>query len=129
MENNENPMRGIRGAITVEKDSPEDILSATLLLFETLIEKNRLELNDITALLITVTPDLKSVFPAQALRQIEKYRFLPIMCSQEIAVDGAIERCIRLMVIAFCPGIKPHSVHHIYLRKAQNLRPDIVGEN
>lgn len=93
-----------------------------------MIEKNQLEPDDITAVFITVTHDLKSTFPARAIREIEKYRFLPIMCAQEIPVEGAIERCIRLMVIAFCPQIRHEAIHHVYLREAQNLRLDLRGE-
>lgn len=128
MEYQTNPMRGIRGAITVERDNANEIATATLLLFETMIEKNQLEPDDITAVFITVTHDIKSTFPARAIREIEKYRFLPIMCAQEIPVEGAIERCIRLMVIAFCPQIRHEAIHHVYLREAQNLRLDLRGE-
>ena len=128
MEYRDNPMRGIRGAITVDKDSPDEIASATLLLFEAKMEKNNLKPDDITALFITVTQDLKSTFPARAIRQIEKYRYLPLMCAQEIPVKGALEHCIRLMMVAFCPGVSPQAIYHIYLREAQKLRIDLKGE-
>lgn len=129
MEYQTNPMRGIRGAITVERDNADEISAATLLLFETMMEKNQLEPNDITAVFITLTHDLKSSFPARAIRQIEKYRFLPLMCAQEIPVKGAIEHCIRLMIIAFCPQVRHEAIHHVYLRDAQKLRADLEGEN
>ncbi|NLJ50201.1 MAG: chorismate mutase [Candidatus Atribacteria bacterium] len=124
-----NPMRGIRGAITVERDDADEIAVATLHLFETMMEKNRLKTDDITAIFITVTHDLKSTFPARAIRQVEKYRFLPIMCAQEIPVENAVKRCIRLMMIAFCPQIRHEAIHHVYLRDAQILREDLRGEN
>jgi len=127
MTERKNWMRGIRGAITVERDDPDEIASAVLLLFETMVEKNKLTPDDITALFITVTPDLRSVFPAQTIRQVEDYRFVPIMCSQEVPVSGSLERCIRLMAIAFCPEANPDSIRHIYLRQAQELRPDLNG--
>jgi len=65
-----NPMRGIRGAITVERDNANEIAAATLLLFETMMEKNQLEPDDVTAVFITVTHDLKSAFPARSIRKI-----------------------------------------------------------
>ena len=39
MEYQKNPMRGIRGAITVDRDSSDEIAQATLLLFETMMKK------------------------------------------------------------------------------------------
>jgi chorismate mutase len=102
MEYQKNPMRGIRGAITVDRDSSDEIAQATLLLFETMMKKNHLEPDDITAVFITVTHDLKSAFPARAIRQIEEYRFLPLMCAQEIPIEGTIKRCIQI------DGFKPN---------------------
>jgi chorismate mutase len=124
-----NPMRGIRGAITVERDNANEIAAATLLLFETMMEKNQLEPDDVTAVFITVTHDLKSAFPARSIRKIEKYRFLPLMCAQEIPVEGAIKRCIRLMMIAFCPSASQDAIRHVYLGETQKLRMDLKGEN
>ena len=129
MEYQKNPMRGIRGAITVDRDSSDEIAQATLLLFETMMKKNHLEPDDITAVFITVTHDLKSAFPARAIRQIEEYRFLPLMCAQEIPIEGTIKRCIRLMMIAFCPNVSHEAIRHVYMREAQNLRRDLKGEN
>jgi len=128
MVTDKNLMRGIRGATTVEKDCPVEIASAAFTLFETMMEKNRLEPDDVTALFITVTPDLQSAFPAQAIRQVEKYRYLPIMCAQEIPVEGALDRCIRLMLIAFCPDTELKNVHHVYLGQAWALRTDLDGD-
>jgi chorismate mutase len=125
MQTKKNPMRGIRGAITVERDHPQEIAAASLLLFETIVEKNELQPDDITALFITVTPDLRSAFPAQTIRQIEKYRYLPIMCALEIPVQSAVNNCIRFMVIAYCPMRDQKSIHHVYLGRAQQLRTDL----
>ncbi len=94
-----------------------------------MMKKNHLEPDDITAVFITVTHDLKSAFPARAIRQIEEYRFLPLMCAQEIPIEGTIKRCIRLMMIAFCPNVSHEAIRHVYMREAQNLRRDLKGEN
>lgn len=51
-------LRGIRGATTVERNSSEEIVSATRELLETIIKENELELEDIASVFFTVTPDL-----------------------------------------------------------------------
>ena len=56
-------VRGIRGAITVEHNSSEEILSATRELLTVIMNENQLAPEDIASVIFTVTADLNAEFP------------------------------------------------------------------
>ncbi len=117
-------MRGIRGAITVEADEPELILSATRELLEEILRANRItEFDDVISAIFTTTSDLKSTFPAEAARRMGMGQ-VPLLCAQEIPVPGSMPFCIRVLIHAHTE-LKPAEIRHVYLRNAQNLRPDM----
>ena len=65
-------VRGIRGAITVEEDTPEAIHQATRELLLKMLEANGIQsYEELAAVIFTVTEDLTSAFPAEAARQME----------------------------------------------------------
>lgn len=117
-------IRGIRGAITVDHDEKEEIKRATLELFQEILGKNTLSPGDISCIVITATPDLFSAFPAEAIREKEDFRYIPVICAQEIAVRGSLPRCIRMLVLAMTERA-PHEIHHVYLKEARSLRQDL----
>ena len=57
-------MRGIRGAITVEKDTKDDIFQAVKLMVMGMCRTNKIAPADIGAVIFSITPDLKAAFPA-----------------------------------------------------------------
>jgi len=118
------PVRGIRGATTVEQDSPEEILAATRQLLEEILRANpALATEAIASVIFSLTPDLVSVFPAEAARQID-WTEVPLFCVQEIPVPGALPRCIRVLI--HCnTDLLQSQVQHVYLREAHKLRPDL----
>ena len=116
-------MRGIRGAITVERDDQELILAATETLLRTIVERNEIVPDDIASALFTVTPDLISEFPAAAARRMG-WTLVPLLNFTEIGVPGRLERCIRVLV--HINTIKSQAqIEHVYLEGAQVLRPDL----
>lgn len=115
---------GIRGAITVDRDDPDEILQATRLLLETILKANpRLETKDLASALFTATEDLISVFPARAARTIG-WSEVPLICAQEIPVPGSLPRCIRVL-LHWNTEVSQHEIQHVYLREAQALRGDL----
>jgi chorismate mutase len=114
----------IRGAISVTEDTRDGILSATTELFTTIIERNQLTQDEIEAILFSVTPDLTSVYPAVAIRELG-WRDIPMMCFQEMSVVGSLPACIRMMVFSHKDEMKPR---HVYLHEAEKLRSDLVNE-
>lgn len=117
-------VRAIRGAIQVEADDPALISEAAVTLMSEVVGANSVLLDDIISVLFTMTPDLTSDFPARAVRSAGLGE-VPLMCASEIAVPGATPRVIRLL--AHVVSSRPRSeIHHIYLRGAAVLRPDLA---
>lgn len=119
------PLRGLRGATTVEEDHREEVLAATRQLLEELLEANPgLHPDQIASAIFTLTPDLTSVFPAEAARQLG-WTQVPLICMQEIPVPGALSRCIRVL-IHWNTELTQAQIQPVYLRQARRLRPDLT---
>lgn len=118
-------MRGIRGATTTVVDEKDMVVSVTKELLQEMIDKNNLQPDDVCSVFISTTKDVTSVFPASALRTIEGWKFVPIMCFAEIDVAGALEKCIRVMIHANTSRSQ-EEIEHIYLNEAVKLRPDLI---
>jgi chorismate mutase len=117
--------RGIRGAITIYEDTPEEINVAIDILFAALIEKNHgLKQEDVGSILITVTHDIRSAFPAKAIREMG-WRMVPLMCAQEIPVESSMPLCIRVLV-HWNTNLPQNDITHVYLREATKLRPELA---
>lgn len=115
-------LQAVRGAITVEADRVEAIKEATAELLREILERNRLTLDDLVSIIFTATPDLHSEFPAVAAREIG-LSAVPLLCAREIPVDGAMERCVRVMIHCYPAHDEP--IRHVYLRDARQLRMDL----
>jgi chorismate mutase len=117
-------VRGIRGATTVDRDEPTQILDATERLIREIVERNSLESENVASALFTVTPDLCSEFPAAAARRIG-WTLVPLLNFTEIGVPGRLERCIRVLVHVNT-DVRQDEIEHVYLEGAITLRPDLV---
>lgn len=120
-------VRGIRGAITVQANERQQILDASVQLMEKIVEVNGIVPEDICSVLITVTQDLDTAFPAKSIRELEGWDYVPLMCSVEIPVQGGLERCIRFMVHVNTER-KQSEMRHVFLGDAEKLRPDLAGK-
>jgi chorismate mutase len=118
-------LRGIRGATTVDQNETEAILDATKELLEEIIRTNEIDPELICSVFVTVTGDLTATFPARAIRNMEGWQHVPLMCAKEIPVENSLPMCIRLMIQAYTE-LNQQEVRHAYLRGARILRPDLV---
>ena len=116
-------VRGLRGATTVDVDSPEQVTERTQELMRTLMERNELVEDDIVSALFTATADVTSIFPATAVREIG-FGAVPLLCAAEIAVPGAMPLCIRVLLHTYTTRTRDE-IHHVYLHGAQGLRDDL----
>ena len=123
-------VRGIRGATTVCENIAETILSATRELLLAICEANpSLRPTDIASIFFTVTDDLSAVHPALAARTISsEWAEVPLMCAREIPVPGSLPCTIRVMLL-WNTELEQKEIHHVYLRDAVALRPDLVREH
>jgi chorismate mutase len=117
-------VRAVRGATQLEVDDRDHLLSSVDELIREILSQNRLATDDLISMLFTATPDLHSEFPALAARQLG-IGDVPLLCTQELAVEGAMPRVIRVMVHAETELSKAE-VRHVYLRGAAALRRDLA---
>lgn len=118
-------VRGIRGAITVEADCPEQIRAASRRLLETILALNpSLRPEDLVSAMFTLTPDLTSAFPAEAARELG-WHHVPLLCAQEIAHPNGLPRCIRVL-LHWNTSLPQHAIRHVYLEGAAALRPEFA---
>jgi len=118
-------VRGVRGAITVERDEPDLLLDATERLLREIVAENDIVSDDVASALFTLTPDLHSQFPAAAARRMG-WTQVPLLNFTEIAVTGSLQRCIRVMLHVNTEK-RQDEIVHVYLDGARVLRPDLAG--
>jgi chorismate mutase len=116
--------RGIRGAISVDRDEMEAIVAATKRLLTEMVASNGVELEEIASVLFSLTPDLHAGFPALAAREMG-WVHVPMLHFTEIDVPGALERCIRVLMHVNTRRALDE-IEHVYLDKAAGLRPDLA---
>jgi chorismate mutase len=112
----------VRGAVQAARNDEEAILGATEELMRELIARNGLEPERFVSCIFTVTDDLNAQFPAVAARALGM-DLVPLICTREIDVPGAMERVIRVIVHYHAPA--DHTPAHTYLGEAQKLRMDL----
>jgi chorismate mutase len=116
-------VRGVRGAITIERDDAALILAATERLLREIITANDVAPEDIASAMFTVTPDVSAQFPAAAARAMG-WTQVPLLNFTEIGVPGALERCIRVLLHINTEKTAAQVVH-VYLEQARSLRSDL----
>lgn len=120
-------IRGIRGATTVDENTPEAILAGTRELLLALVQANpTLKPEDIASIFFTMTEDLDAVHPALAARQLGWVE-VPLMCAREISVPDSVQRCVRVL-IHWNTDMPQNAVRHVYLHGAVTLRPEYAGD-
>lgn len=117
-------MRGVRGAITVEQNEKEAIWQAAKAMMQEIIRRNELSAEDIGAVIFSMTEDLTAAFPTAGVRQLPGFDLVPLFDARQCAIEGSLEKCIRVLVLADT-GKAQCDIHHIYMGKAVALRPDI----
>ena len=112
----------VRGATKVARNDVDAILDATEELLRELMTRNALDVERMVSCLFTSTDDLNAEFPAVAARRLGLHQ-VPLLCTRELDVPGAMRSVIRLLVHYYAP--EGHSPSHTYLGEAQNLRADL----
>jgi chorismate mutase len=118
-------VRALRGATTLDDDSPEHMQARVVALLEELLRRNDVDHDDLISILFTATEDLVSTFPATAARTMG-LGDVPLICARELAVEGGTPRCVRVMVHLITER-RRDEMHHVYLEGARGLRDDLPG--
>ena len=117
-------VRAVRGAIQLDVDEREHVLSSTRELVSSVLAANSLTSEDVISIMFTATPDVRSEFPAVAARELG-LGDVPLMCTQELDIVGAMPLVIRVMALVNTT-VPRDQVTHIYLRGATALRRDLA---
>jgi chorismate mutase len=117
-------MRAIRGATQLDSDDRDHLLVSVEELIREIFAQNEVDTDRLVSMILTATPDLHSEFPALAARQLG-IGDVPLLCAQEIDVNGAMPRVIRVMV-HIESDVPRSEIRHVYLRGAAALRRDLA---
>ena len=118
-------VRALRGATTIDVDTPDHIEERVVALLDTLLERNGVDHDDLISILFTATDDVVSTFPATAARS-RGLGDVPLICARELAIEGGTPMCIRVMVHLTTDRARDE-LHHVYLEGARGLRDDLPG--
>lgn len=117
-------VRAIRGATTASENTIEAMREAVRELLKDIETRNQLKHEDVISVIFTATPDLDAVFPAAIAREYPQWANIPLLDLQQMQVKGSLQKCIRVLI--YVNTSKPQTeMYHSYLRKAENLRPDL----
>ncbi len=119
-------VRAVRGATTADNNTREDILDAAAETVKEIIDRNDINTEDITDITFTVTKDLTKAFPAASVRRMG-ITDVPLLDMAAPFVEGSLEKCIRV-IVRFNTEKKNSEIHHVYLKGAKVLRPDIAAK-
>jgi chorismate mutase len=118
-------VRALRGATTVDEDTPAQIAERVQELLRAVMSANDLLEDDVISILFTATADVTSTFPATGAREIG-FGAVPLLCAAEIAVPGATPLCLRVLLHVETT-LGRDELRHVYLHGAQGLRDDLPG--
>ncbi len=119
-------IRGIRGATTINHNDKDEILEATRDLISCMVERNGIDVGNISCIIFTVTPDITAAFPASAVRlQGEPWSNLACIDVQQMDSPDGMKGVIRALMQVETEK-KLEEIEHSYLRGAVKLRPDRV---
>jgi chorismate mutase len=112
----------LRGAISIEDNTEQAILAGTRALVQEIMSRNDLRAEQMVSCVFSATTDLNAQFPAVAARDLG-LNAVPLLCTQEIEVPGALPRVIRILLHYYASN--GHAPQHVYLGEARNLRTDL----
>lgn len=117
--------RGIRGAITVDENNVESLKSATVEVLTSIIKENSINIEDISHVIFSLTPDVNCAFPAKFAREELSFDYVPMECYQELDVLTGLKKCLRVLVTVNTEKSQKE-LRHIYLKGAEVLRSDLI---
>lgn len=117
-------VRAVRGAVQLELDEADEMHRRVGELLTAILQRNDLTSADLISLWFTATPDLHCDFPAAAVRGLGILD-VPLICAQELDIQGAMPRVVRILAHVETDLAKT-SIAHVYLGAAAALRKDIA---
>lgn len=117
-------VRAVRGATCLQADDATEMSEAVCELLLEMLSRNGIGEADVVSVLFTSTSDLVCGFPAAAAREAG-FSDVPLICAQEIPVQDALARVVRVMAHIETDRTRT-DIEHVFLRGAQVLREDLA---
>lgn len=117
----------LRGATTVQHDSPVEVDEAVGELMEKLYSENNLTDEDVAFILFSQTRDIRTRNAAAACRKSGYGKLTPLFCVQEADIAGGLKLAIRVLLLV--NHKREREARMVYLRGASSLRPEYRKEN
>ncbi|WP_330451914.1 MULTISPECIES: chorismate mutase [unclassified Streptomyces] len=117
-------VRAVRGAVQLDRDETGHMHEQVGALLTAVLERNELVADDLISIWFTATPDLHSDFPAAAARSIGIVD-VPLICAQELDIQGAMPRVVRILAHVET-YLSKAEINHVYLGATAALRKDIA---
>jgi chorismate mutase len=119
-------VRALRGATTIDEDTPGQIRERVKALMAAIFERNGLANDDVVSVFVTTTADLHSMHPATAAREFG-LGDVAFLGAQEATIEGTLPRCVRLLLLVETERDR-RQLQHVFLEGAQVLRPDLASD-
>ena len=116
----------IRGATTVNHDSPAEVDEAVKELMEKIYKENGITDDDVAFILFSQTREIRTRNAAAACRRSGFGTLTPLFCVQEAEIAGGLPLAIRVMILI--NHRKEREVRMVYLNGASSLRPEYNKE-
>ncbi len=116
-------VRALRGATTIDVDTPEHMGERIIALLTELFDRNDIDHDDLISIVFTATSDINSAFPAAAARKFG-LGDVPLLCAQELDIVEGTPLCLRVLIHLTTERGRDE-LHHIYLEGARGLRDDL----
>jgi chorismate mutase len=116
-------VRALRGATTVDADTPEQINERVGALVNEMLHRNDVDKDDLISVIVTATEDITCMFPAAAARAVG-LGDVPLLCARELSIVGGTPLCVRVLMHLTTERSRAE-LRHVYLAGAEGLRDDL----
>lgn len=118
-------VRALRGATTLDVDTPEQMAERVPAMVADLMERNALSTDAVVSAIFTSTSDLTCGHPATAVRVALGFDDVAMMGAVEVDVPGSVAQCVRVLLHVETDASRADLVH-VYHHGAKALRPDLT---
>ncbi|MDQ1569249.1 MAG: chorismate mutase [Actinomycetota bacterium] len=113
----------LRGAITLDADTKDEVSEKTQRLVKEMLARNDVNHDDLVSIIFTATDDVTADFPAAAARALG-LGDVPLLCARELGIANAMPLCVRVLMHLYSDR-RRDELHHVYLEGARGLRDDL----
>ncbi|SEO77235.1 chorismate mutase [Propionispora vibrioides] len=107
----------------MERNEREEIFANVAELLALIVEENKIDIEDIGAVIFSSTPDINAAFPAAGARAMG-WSEVPLFGTLEIDNPEGVARCIRVLIL-WNTEVPQKEIKHLYLKGASVLRQDL----